>query len=143
MTTGAIAGKPLALTEQTVSLDPLTADSPPIALASDRDVSTRTAGVWRVQSQSGTDERLLIVNADADAGDTTVVDPDRARDWLALQVGEVTWLQDELSLEATSELASDAGSNLSLGLFLGALVLCVVETLMARFASHADVGGSP
>ncbi len=138
-----IAGRPLTLDAQAIALEPISPGAPPIAIAGDREVSTGRAGVWRVREAQGAGERLMIVNADADAGDTAVVTPDRARDWLARQAGEVAWLDDSLTMSVGSELASDAGSNLSLGLFLAALVLCVFETMMARFASHAETGGSP
>ncbi len=138
-----IAGRPLTLDAQAIALEPISPGAPPIAIAGDREVSSRRAGVWRLREAQGAGERLMIVNADADAGDTAVVTPDRARDWLARQAGEVTWLDDSLAMQVGGELASDAGSNLSLGLFLAALVLCVFETMMARFASHAETGGSP
>ncbi len=138
-----VAGRPMSLDARAVALEPLTPDAPPIAIAGEREVTTGRAGVWRVREAQGAAERLAIVNPDADAGDTTVVSPDRARDWLARRASEVTWLDDGIAMHAGSELASDAGSNLSLGLFLAALILGVVETMMARFTSHADAGGSP
>ncbi len=105
------------------------------------ETAARLAGLYRAVDGSGAARGLVAVNADADAGRTDVQAEATIQAWLATSgasAGSIEWIDDES--EASRGLASIADeerSPVSFPLLLAALVVALMETVMARFFSHA------
>ena len=92
-------------------------------------------GVYQGTSDAG--PRRLLVDADPKEGDTRQIDREAFTRWLD-GLGEWRWLDDEnpgSSLRKSVEV-SDVGR----ALLWVVLVLVLLETVMARFLSHANAG---
>jgi hypothetical protein len=113
----------------------------------------RRAGVWRGVDASGRARGLAVVNPDVRGGATGVATVEAVEDWLAsasgaasaAQVGQgvrVAMFDDGGAAQAFVE--DDSGSAATLPLLIAALALALVETVLARWFSHAEVerGGS-
>lgn len=136
----AIAGRSFVPASDVRALEGISEGAPDVALG-ERDVSSialGAGGLYRAIGAEAGQERLLIVNPDADAGTTDPTPAEALRGLLARGGREVLWLdgQGETAGGASSR---EAGISLSLNMLLLALALGVIETLLARRASHAGV----
>lgn len=94
-----------------------------------------TPGLYQARTDQG--PRRLVVDADPQAGDLRQIDEEAFTRWLDAQ-GDWRWLDDEnpgVSLQRTDE-AADIGWALLWAL----LGLVLIETLLARYMSHAGAG---
>ena len=112
-------------------------------------VPLRRAGLWSAIDVRGGDRGLLAINADTFAGRTDAVAPARVSAWLAGLSSEVRWLAEGDSAATTPDgdnvltpatLLHDPrrDSPMSLPLLQAALVIALLEILLARLFSHAD-----
>jgi hypothetical protein len=85
----------------------------------------------------------VAFNADPAASDLTPRDPAALARWLAGLGAEVEWLAPEAGVAAGAPAPragrDDDASPLSLPLLLAALALALVEAVLARVFSHADM----
>ncbi len=139
-----------------VSLDALLDDAPSLVVdASGRTIDAiRKSGLFTARDERGASRGLVAVNADAGAGRTDVQAPGVVQRWLAGLsggAGEVAWIdRDEDALAGFAATADESrNSPVSLPLLLAALVIALLETVMARYFSHAfqsapaSIGGQP
>lgn len=120
----------------------------------------RRAGLWRAVDARGGDRGLVAINADPLAGRTDSVSGGAIAAWLGGLMGgegQVRWIAAEsrgvtLSGGVTEALTPETmlhdprrDSPLSLPLLQAAIVVALIEILLARWFSHADVRsmGSP
>ncbi len=92
-------------------------------------------GVYQAGSDAG--PRRLIVDADPKAGDTRQIDEEAFAHWLD-GLGEWRWLDDEDP--GTSLMRSGEVADIGWAMLWGVLGLVLLETVVARFLSHANVG---
>lgn len=138
---------------ETVRLDAPAGEAAPPAMAITSAERTeqpvRSAALLRAVDDRGARRGLVAVNAAADAGRTDAQSPAAVQAWLGglgLSAGAVTWLApvdsppgDAGDGGQTASLVDDStGSPLSFPLFLAALIIALLETVMARFFSHAS-----
>ncbi len=140
-----LAGQPLDLPPQARALAPMDETSEPIAIAhtSQRVEGLRRSGLYTIVEEGDRRDRLLAINPNADAAATDALAPTDVAERLARIVGEFTWLDDDPEDAAQGVVSAQAGMSLSLSLLAAALALALVETALARYASHADAGGTP
>ncbi|HLO42102.1 MAG TPA: BatA domain-containing protein [Phycisphaerales bacterium] len=104
----------------------------------------RAAGLWRARSSQGATLTFLAVNPDTAASDTTPITPEQSREFLAqiagadrlIPLGEST--QDRDSAAAALAATSSDQDSWGLWLLLAALVLALLEMVLARRFSHAQ-----
>ncbi len=92
-------------------------------------------GVYQATTDAG--PRRLIVDVDPQAGDMRQIDEEAFAHWLD-GLGEWRWLDDEdpgASLRRTSEVA-----DIGWALLWVLLALVLLETVVARYLSHANAG---
>lgn len=89
-------------------------------------------GVWSADPPAA--GQLLATNVDTDAGDTRRLDPARIEAWFS-PVGTVQWL--DAASPAASLAAEPTRLSLSWPLLAMVMVLVLLETLLARWFSHA------
>lgn len=112
--------------------------------------AVRDAGLWRVREADGRTRSLLAVNHDPQAGDTTTQRSEDVQRWLSGLSSDVSITgggagdkNDERGADGAWG-AGGAGRDVppvSLPLLIAAGVVAVLELLMARWFSHAKVGG--
>ena len=110
--------------------------------------AARRVGLLRATDAGGRSRGVVAVNAEARGGLVEAQDAPTVRGWLAGAAGadaspaDVAWLD----ADRPGSIAADASSesSVSLPLLIAALVLALVETLLARWFSHAvrERGGS-
>ncbi len=112
-------------------------------------VPLRRAGLWNAVDARGGDRGLVAINADLAAGKTDAVPPTRVAAWLAGVAGDVRWLAEAQTPDATpgeGDVLTPAtmlhdpqrDSPMSLPLLQAALAIALLELLLARLFSHAD-----
>ncbi len=103
----------------------------------------REAGVYEVLDERDASLGLLGVNVEPDAGRTESLGAVQVNDWLSAS-GSWQWLD---ALDSGAALAGETTwGEISLALLIAALVLALIETLLARWFSHGlrrdlEVGG--
>jgi hypothetical protein len=97
----------------------------------------RHAGLWRALDDRAETRAVIAVNPDAGAGDTTPADAPALRGWLE-GLGPTVWIGDEVAEAGSPVLPRPDRSPVSLPLLIAALVVALVETGLARLASHAE-----
>jgi hypothetical protein len=114
---------------------------------------SRKAGVARLRDEAGRGLGLLAVNADVDGARTDVVDAGAVRQWLSAKgpsgapgpegADESRAIVEWLELDKPSAFLAQAerGAPISLPLLIAALGVAIAELAMARWFSHAIVGG--
>ncbi len=111
----------------------------------------RRAGLLRAVDGRGGSRGLLAVNADPDAGRTDVQAPAAVQSWLAatgVTPGAFAWIEGGDDPAADSPFAAlaeaEARSPISLPLLIAALVIAMLEAVMARYFSHSfrEEGGA-
>jgi hypothetical protein len=114
----------------------------------------RRAGVWEAIDERGASRGIVAVNPDPRAGLASGQEPDLIRQWLGAAVAgagaRIGWLT-EGPVAAAGEarglvqtvrelLAINTDqSPVSMPMLLGALALALVEVMLARWASHAEI----
>ncbi len=145
--TGSVsAGQPIDLPPQARALAPMDETSEPIAVppASQRLRGVRRSALYAIVEEDDRRDHLLAINPDANAAATDPMAPTDVAERLARIVGEFTWLADGPDdAAAQGTIGAQAGMSLSLTLLVSALALALVETALARAASHAETGGAP
>ena len=112
----------------------------------------RQAGLWRAVDERGTGRGLLAINADPAGGRGEAQPAPAIAAWLGAATGgvEPQWLQgsDRLSTEPAAAGAiksalrsGDDPGKIVLPLLIAALLLALVELVLARWFSHAVVSG--
>jgi len=108
----------------------------------------RRAGTWVALDGHGGVTGVIAVEPDLRAADTSRTDPQRVRAWLEDGLGTVAWLdgpdegapaEDGRREDSGEPALASAGGVLSAWFFAAALALALVETVLARVASHASV----
>lgn len=115
-------------------------DGSSIALRSERGFmrparAIPSAGVYTAMDARGQALTTFVSNIDPQAGRTDVLSGAVLLDWLAGS-GDWQWI-DTAQPIASLLMAGDASADISLALFLALLVLTLLETLLARWFSHA------
>ncbi len=148
-----IAGAPVRAPARAVSLVDIAAAGPdraplPVGESGRTPEPVRSAALFRAVDDRGL-TRGLAVNPDTGAGRTDAQPASVIGAWLGRAVGvepggagddssgPVVWLDDEDPAAPLRARQQDA--SLSLPLLIGALVLLLLETLLARLFSHAAV----
>jgi hypothetical protein len=143
------AGASLRAPSRTAELRPLSGDaseSQRIALRPDEaPPPARDARLFHALDASGAERGIIAVNPDAAAGRTDPNKPSAVRERLAAFAApgapEPVFL-DPPTMAATLARAEE-GSPISLPLLIAALALAAVETVLARFFSHAQRERAP
>jgi hypothetical protein len=138
------AGASLRAPSRTTELRPLSGDaseSQRIALRPDEATPpARDARLYHAVDASGAERGIIAVNPDPTAGRTDPNKPSAVRERLAAFAApgapEPVFL-DPPTMAATLARA-DEGSPISLPLLIAALALAAIETVLARFFSHAQ-----
>lgn len=140
------AGSALRAPPRAAELRPLSgdaSDASPVAFRASDDAApppAREARLYQAVDAAGAERGLVAVNPDPSAGRSDANDPAAVRERLAafasLDAPEVVFL-DPPTMAATLARAEE-GSPLALPLLLCALALAVLETILARFFSHAQ-----
>ncbi len=127
----------MTLTKASASSGPDRIDPPPTQVA--RAVSH--AGIWQLHDATGRSRGIIAFNPDPHAGNTSISDEKTIIDWLsnALHNQEPILLDEQSPADAinTQMQQTNTGDLLSLPLLIAALVLAIIETCLARIASHA------
>lgn len=91
------------------------------------------AGVYEVLDERGAPMARVAANLEPDAARTEALSPAQVGDWLGLS-GSWRWFNEE---DAAAALADQTTwGEISLALLVAALVLALLETLLARWFSH-------
>ncbi len=117
----------------------------------------RRAGVYRALDESGAARGVVVVNADARGGRTTVQTQASVSAWLRPVLSgpvsgadPIVWLPPAAGGEGGVPVAAavsgplgavDRGSPISLPLLIAALCVALLEVYLARRASHAQLAG--
>ncbi|MHC4975560.1 MAG: BatA domain-containing protein [Planctomycetota bacterium] len=107
----------------------------------------RHSGVYSVQDDLGGQEGIVVVNPNVEAGRTTRVESDEIRQWIeasGVEAERVTLLTPGASdrEDAFRAVSQESSAALSVTLLAIALGLAIVETMLARFFSHATLSRS-
>ncbi len=143
------AGAPVHAPSRTVELRPLSgdaADSRPLAIRADEAPPTaRDARLLHAVDASGAERGIIAVNPDQSAGRTDPNTQTAVRERLAAfaapNAPEPVFL-DPPTMAATLARAEE-GSPISLPLLIAALAFAAIETVLARFFSHAQRERAP
>ncbi len=99
----------------------------------------RTASLYEAHDAAGRSRGLFAVNADTDGARTDPQTEDAIGNWLSSAMSDqdssVKWIDAQSPADAISEAAQ--GSTIGWPLLLAGLVLALLETVMARYFSHA------
>lgn len=146
----AVAGVRVSAPPGSVELSPLT---PGATLGLDEQGVTReairTSGAWRGVDQRGGSRGALVVNPDTSATLADPEDPARVARWLAplAPETELTWITEagEQLAEANTRTVAQAldaprrGLDFAWMIFAGVLGLAILELVLARWCSHAEL----
>ena len=137
---------------------PLTVELRPIAGESARTVELtpgeselrpqRFAGAWRALDDGGVTRGVVVVNPDARAGRTDAQGPGELTAWLSQLAGDLTWLSEEPTQANSTDEAglfssADDRSPFSVPLLIAALIVALIEVVLARYTSHAFAERTP
>ncbi len=137
-----VAGAPAALRGGEVAL--VAQDGRQVSRTGSESRGLRDAGVLRAVDPRGATRGLVIVNPDAEAGRTDPTTPEEAQAWLERAAPDrVFWLGDEPGDAGEDEaieaaVAGDSGGVLTVWALVLAIVVALVEVVLARVFSHAD-----
>lgn len=107
----------------------------------------RVRGLWRVIDDRGSDAGVLAVNADAAAGRVQAQPVAEIEGWLSGLGQRPRWLEDPdgsargagAGVGTPMELTPPGGQSISVGLLVGAVLLGLIEAVLARRCSHASI----
>lgn len=144
----ATAGTTTPLPPRTAALEPYPPDADDTRrriTASDSgslDSLARRAGLWRAIDDRGAHRGLIAVNPDPHASNTNPNDPAAIERWLAAATHDDSpaWIETDEAALATLLGADTDRAPISLPLLIAALLCALIETGLARRASHAEVG---
>ncbi len=100
------------------------------------DEAFAAAGVYELRDGAGQRVGLAVANVDVNAGRTAVQSPNAVKDWLA-RAGEFAFADRDAMTAALA--TAETGSPLAAAALWLLLVLVVIETILARWFSHAYV----
>ncbi len=143
----AIAGASPNTPARTVELaDASSSDAPPIPLSATGATAEpmRHAGLFRATDDRGALRGLVAVNASADAGRTNTLAPSALESWFAdagFDASNISLIDpDRISGAYAQALADDNDAAASsLPYLIAALLFAILETMLARWFSHAGV----
>ncbi len=141
----AIAGQSPSAPARTVELaDTASTDAPPVLITPTGTTTDpmRTAGLFRATDDRGALRGLVAVNASADAGRTNAVAPSTLESWFAdagFNPADINLIDpDQINGSYSQALTDDdASAASSLPYLVAALLFAILETLLARWFSHA------
>lgn len=136
---------------RTVELtDASSADAAPMPLndAGNAEQPMRNAGLFRATDDRGAVRGLVAINADTDAGRTNTLAPSALESWFTdagFAASDISLIDPDRTAGAFAQALTDddASAASSLPYLIAALLFAVLETMLARWFSHAQVESRP
>jgi aerotolerance regulator-like protein len=118
----------------------------------DSSKAVRTSGVYRVEDDLASAQGILVVNTNTSGAITNRVEFGEVQQWLVdagVDQEAITQISDSGESQQTSnsdQSSAQANTSMSMTLLLAGLIIALLETILARFfshASHAPILSSP
>lgn len=144
-----IAGRPISVAPGTAQLRAMDPGAEPaivnVSRAGVPQTPLRRAGLWQCLDEAARAREVIAVNPDPEAGRTEAQAPEAVEAWLAGAGGAGERSADRIFSFAYLDPAApaealrrdDQTSPISLPLLIAAALIAVLETVMARYFSHA------